>query len=34
VLEKGQVEEFESPSRLLQKPESLFYSLAQQAGEI
>ncbi|KAG0085536.1 hypothetical protein BGZ92_008914 [Podila epicladia] len=34
VLEKGQVEEFESPSRLLKKPESLFYSLAQQAGEI
>ncbi|KFH67840.1 hypothetical protein MVEG_06571 [Podila verticillata NRRL 6337] len=34
VLEKGQVEEFESPSRLLTKPESLFYSLAQQAGEI
>ncbi|KAF9319235.1 hypothetical protein BG003_009564 [Podila horticola] len=34
VLEKGQVEEFESPSRLVKKPDSLFYSLAQQAGEI
>ncbi|KAF9431539.1 Canalicular multispecific organic anion transporter 2 [Entomortierella beljakovae] len=34
VLEKGQVEEFESPKTLLEKPESLFYKLAQQAGEI
>ncbi|KAF9107851.1 Multidrug resistance-associated protein 1 [Mortierella sp. GBA35] len=34
VLEKGRVEEFESPQTLLQRPDSLFYSLAQQAGEI
>ncbi|KAF9110657.1 hypothetical protein BGX27_006050 [Mortierella sp. AM989] len=34
VLEKGRVEEFESPQTLLQRPESLFFKLAQQAGEI
>ncbi|KAF9909398.1 hypothetical protein BX616_011195 [Lobosporangium transversale] len=34
VLEKGRVEEFESPTVLLQRPDSLFYSLAKQAGEI
>ncbi|KAF9962914.1 Canalicular multispecific organic anion transporter 2 [Modicella reniformis] len=34
VLEKGRVEEFESPKTLLQRPESLFYKLAEQAGEI
>jgi ABC-type multidrug transport system fused ATPase/permease subunit len=34
VLEKGRVEEFESPNTLLQRPESLFYKLAKQAGEI
>ncbi|KAG0044177.1 hypothetical protein BGZ83_010575 [Gryganskiella cystojenkinii] len=34
VLEKGRVEEFESPVVLLQRPDSLFFSLAQQAGEI
>ncbi|KAF9359122.1 hypothetical protein BGX34_008531 [Mortierella sp. NVP85] len=34
VLEKGRVEEYESPKTLLQRPESLFYSLALQAGEI
>ncbi|KAG0037262.1 hypothetical protein BGZ82_002861 [Podila clonocystis] len=34
VLEKGRVEEFEAPETLLQRPSSLFYSLAQQAGEI
>ncbi|KAF9933077.1 hypothetical protein FBU30_006578 [Linnemannia zychae] len=34
VLEKGRVEEYESPQTLLQRPDSLFYSLAQQAGEI
>ncbi|KAG0348379.1 hypothetical protein BG005_011567 [Podila minutissima] len=34
VLEKGRVEEFESPETLLQRPSSLFYSLAHQAGEI
>ncbi|KAG0019619.1 hypothetical protein BGZ82_011830, partial [Podila clonocystis] len=34
VLEKGRVEEFEAPVTLLQRPESLFFKLAQQAGEI
>lgn len=34
VLEKGHVEEFESPHTLLLRPESLFYKLAEQAGEI
>ncbi|KAI1311964.1 hypothetical protein EDD11_003220 [Mortierella claussenii] len=34
VLEKGRVEEFESPEVLLKRPDSLFFSLAQQAGEI
>jgi ABC-type multidrug transport system fused ATPase/permease subunit len=34
VLEKGRIEEFEPPQVLLQRPDSLFYSLAQQAGEI
>ncbi|KAF9108264.1 hypothetical protein BGX29_001994 [Mortierella sp. GBA35] len=34
VLEKGCVEEFEAPAVLLQRPDSLFYSLAHQAGEI
>ncbi|KAI8357575.1 hypothetical protein B0O80DRAFT_291714 [Mortierella sp. GBAus27b] len=34
VLEKGRVEEYESPRTLLQRPESLFYKLAEQAGEI
>jgi ABC-type multidrug transport system fused ATPase/permease subunit len=34
VLEKGRVEEFETPTVLLQRPESHFYSLAHQAGEI
>ncbi|KAF9210521.1 Canalicular multispecific organic anion transporter 2 [Podila verticillata] len=34
VLEKGRVEEFEAPATLLHKPESLFFKLAQQAGEI
>ncbi|ORZ28328.1 multi drug resistance-associated protein MRP [Lobosporangium transversale] len=34
VLEKGRVEEYESPRTLLQRPSSLFYKLAQQAGEI
>ena len=34
VLEKGRVEEFESPHTLLQRPESLFYKLAEQAGEV
>ncbi|KAG0286910.1 Multiple drug resistance-associated protein-like transporter 1, partial [Linnemannia gamsii] len=34
VLEKGQVQEFESPKALLTRKESLFYQLAEQAGEI
>ncbi|KAG0290187.1 hypothetical protein BGZ96_006338 [Linnemannia gamsii] len=34
VLEKGRVQEFESPKALLTKKESLFYQLAEQAGEI
>lgn len=34
VLEKGRVEEFEAPTVLLLRPDSLFYSLALQAGEI
>ncbi|KAG0012631.1 hypothetical protein BGZ80_011617 [Entomortierella chlamydospora] len=34
VLEKGRVEEFESPQTLVQRPDSLFFKLAQQAGEI
>jgi ABC-type multidrug transport system fused ATPase/permease subunit len=34
VLEKGRVQEFEAPATLLTRPDSLFYSLAQQAGEI
>ncbi|KAF9942250.1 hypothetical protein BGZ67_002583 [Mortierella alpina] len=34
VLEQGRVVEFEAPTVLLQRPDSLFYSLAQQAGEI
>ncbi|KAG0271976.1 hypothetical protein BGZ95_000148 [Linnemannia exigua] len=34
VLEKGRVEEFEPPQVLLQRPESHFYKLAEQAGEI
>ncbi|KAF9323699.1 hypothetical protein BGZ91_003419 [Linnemannia elongata] len=34
VLEKGRVQEFEAPATLLERPDSLFFSLAQQAGEI
>ncbi|KAG9068969.1 hypothetical protein KI688_009859 [Linnemannia hyalina] len=34
VLEKGRVQEFEAPATLLKRPDSLFFSLAQQAGEI
>ncbi|GJJ72924.1 ATP-binding cassette, subfamily C (CFTR/MRP), member 1 [Entomortierella parvispora] len=34
VLEKGRVEEFESPVLLMQRKESLFYKLAEQAGEV
>ncbi|KAF9347394.1 Multidrug resistance-associated protein 1 [Mortierella sp. AD094] len=34
VLEKGRVSEFDAPSRLLKNKDSLFYKLADQAGEI
>ncbi|KAG0320751.1 hypothetical protein BG000_003456 [Podila horticola] len=34
VLEKGRVQEYESPSELLKKKCSLFYRLAQKAGEV
>ncbi|KAF9326067.1 Multidrug resistance-associated protein 1 [Podila minutissima] len=34
VLEKGWVQEYDSPSELLKKGNSLFYSLAQKAGEV
>ncbi|KAF9944055.1 Multidrug resistance-associated protein 1, partial [Mortierella alpina] len=33
VLDKGRVREFEPPSTLLKRKDSLFYSLAHQAGE-
>ncbi|CAO3565922.1 unnamed protein product [Mortierella alpina] len=34
VMEQGQVVEFEAPGVLLQQPESLFFKLAHQAGEV
>ncbi|KAF9916173.1 hypothetical protein BX616_004444 [Lobosporangium transversale] len=34
VMEKGEVIEYDTPERLLQRPESLFFKLAHQAGEI
>ncbi|KAF9347371.1 hypothetical protein BGX26_001151 [Mortierella sp. AD094] len=34
VLEKGRVQEYDSPKELLKKKESLFYRLAEQSGEI
>ncbi|KAG0036336.1 hypothetical protein BGZ82_004362 [Podila clonocystis] len=34
VLEKGRVQEYESPSELLKKKGSLFYRLAKKAGEV
>lgn len=34
VLEKGRVQEYEAPSELLKRKESLFYRLAEQANEI
>ncbi|GJJ75169.1 hypothetical protein EMPS_07527 [Entomortierella parvispora] len=34
VLDHGSVVEYDAPSALVQRPESLFYKLAQQAGEL
>ncbi|KAF9981243.1 hypothetical protein BGZ75_007515 [Mortierella antarctica] len=34
VLEKGRVEEYDTPKALLKQKQGLFYSLAEQAGEI
>ncbi|KAF9909224.1 hypothetical protein EC991_008985 [Linnemannia zychae] len=34
VLEKGRVEEFDSPKKLMKSKNGLFYSLAHQAGEV
>ncbi|KAF9967324.1 hypothetical protein BGZ70_009949 [Mortierella alpina] len=34
VMEQGQVVEFEAPGVLLQQPDSLFFKLAHQAGEV
>ncbi|KAG0057832.1 Multidrug resistance-associated protein 1 [Gryganskiella cystojenkinii] len=34
VLDKGRVQEFESPATLLKNEDSLFYKLAEQAGEV
>ncbi|KAF9972496.1 ATP-binding cassette sub- C member 11, partial [Modicella reniformis] len=34
VMENGEVVEFDAPQVLLQRPESLFYKLAHQAGEV
>ncbi|KAF9961946.1 Multidrug resistance-associated protein 1 [Mortierella alpina] len=34
VLERGRVQEFDTPKRLLESKESLFYRLAHQAGEV
>ncbi|KAF9080158.1 Canalicular multispecific organic anion transporter 1, partial [Mortierella sp. AD031] len=34
VLEKGRVEEYEAPVELLKRKDSLFYRLAEQAGEV
>ncbi|KAF9288796.1 hypothetical protein BGZ68_010621 [Mortierella alpina] len=34
VLDKGRVQEFEAPSVLLKRKDSLFYRLAQHAGEV
>ncbi|KAF9179056.1 Canalicular multispecific organic anion transporter 2 [Haplosporangium sp. Z 767] len=34
VLEKGRIEEYEAPSELLKRKDSLFYRLAEQAGEL
>jgi ABC-type multidrug transport system fused ATPase/permease subunit len=32
VLDKGKVVEFDSPSSLMKKPNSLFYALAKESG--
>jgi len=34
VMDQGRVVEFDDPAVLLRKPESLFFKLARQAGEI
>ncbi|KAF9999563.1 Canalicular multispecific organic anion transporter 2 [Entomortierella chlamydospora] len=34
VLEKGRVQEYQAPLELLKRKESLFYKLAEQAGEV
>ncbi|KAG0364528.1 hypothetical protein BGZ54_007412 [Gamsiella multidivaricata] len=34
VMEQGEVAEFDAPGNLLQNPESLFFKLAHQAGEV
>ncbi|KAF9576680.1 hypothetical protein EC968_005453 [Mortierella alpina] len=34
VLEKGRVEEYDTPKALLKQKQGLFYSLAEQAGEV
>ncbi|KAG0217290.1 hypothetical protein BGX33_010936 [Mortierella sp. NVP41] len=34
VMEQGRVVEFETPAVLLQRPESMFFKLAHQAGEV
>ncbi|KAG0215333.1 hypothetical protein BGX28_000073 [Mortierella sp. GBA30] len=34
VMERGEVVEFDAPNVLLQQPESLFFKLAHQAGEV
>jgi ATP-binding cassette, subfamily C (CFTR/MRP), member 1 len=32
VLDKGEIAEFDSPDSLLQNPDSIFYSMAKDAG--
>jgi ATP-binding cassette, subfamily C (CFTR/MRP), member 1 len=32
VLDKGEIAEFDSPESLLQNPDSIFYSMAKDAG--
>jgi ATP-binding cassette subfamily C (CFTR/MRP) protein 1 len=33
VLDKGTIAEYDSPKNLLANPDSVFYSLAKQAGQ-